>query len=79
MKKRLMTTLLMLVLLTGLLPVSASAASGLENFTKVNTYLSGQFNDVTSNDWYEQNVVTAFEFGLMQGSGGRGFVQNKSR
>lgn len=69
MKKRLIATLLIFVLLVSLLPITASAASGLANFSKVNTYLRGQFKDVTSNDWFEPNVITAYELDLMKGSG----------
>ena len=39
------------------------------NFWKINTYLPGQFTDVKSGAWYEENVKDAFEYGLLLGNG----------
>ena len=69
MKKRLIASLLALILLISVLPITASAVSGLANFLKVNTYVRGQFTDVAANDWYEENVIAAYELNLMKGSG----------
>ncbi|MBQ7119901.1 MAG: S-layer homology domain-containing protein, partial [Oscillospiraceae bacterium] len=41
---------------------------GLENFTKINTYVDGQFSDVKSSDWFAENVRTVYELGLMNGN-----------
>jgi len=44
---------------------------------KAKTYRPGQFNDVNENDWYgynkEKSIATAYEHGLMQGSGAATF------
>ena len=49
-----------------LLPTAASA-SGLDLFTKKNTYTSGQFSDVSASAWYAESVQTCYELGLMSG------------
>ena len=41
-----------------------SSGSG---FSKVNTYVSGQFSDIPDGQWYTQGVQTAYEYGLMSG------------
>ena len=50
-----------------------SDAPSMSNFTKVNTYTRDQFTDVNETLWYghdQQKVIaTAYEYGLMQGSG----------
>ena len=67
-KQRFLSGLLALVLALTLLPAAALAAEpGLSNFTKVNTYTPGTFADV-SNEWYAQNVQTAYELGLVLGT-----------
>ncbi|MEA4893727.1 MAG: S-layer homology domain-containing protein [Oscillospiraceae bacterium] len=47
--------------------------SGLNNFSKVNSYTSGQFSDVDENKWYGINgqgsIKAACELGLMNGIG----------
>lgn len=40
---------------------------GLDGFRKVNTYYSGLFYDVSSSDWFDENVSRAYELGLMKG------------
>lgn len=49
-------------------PVMA-AASSLDHFKKTKTYQSGLFTDVSDADWFAGNVQTAYEYGLMTGSG----------
>lgn len=53
------------LVLAGALAVSASAA-----FTKTGTYTEGQFTDVPNTEWYAAEVASAFELGLMNGTGG---------
>jgi hypothetical protein len=62
--------LVILALLASVCPgIGLSACSpGLGNFRTVDKY-SGQFSDVKATDWYYDNVVTAYELGLMKGSG----------
>lgn len=43
-------------------------AAGLDNFQKVNTYVDGQFTDVSASSWYADNVKAAYEYGIMTGS-----------
>ncbi len=53
------------LVLAGALTVSASAA-----FAKTGTYTEGQFTDVPATEWYANEVASAFELGLMNGTGG---------
>ena len=63
--------------LTFTLTVSAAGAPSMANFVKTKTYTSGMFSDVDENLWYgntQQKVIAnAYEYGLMQGSGGNMF------
>jgi hypothetical protein len=43
---------------------------GLANFQKTKEYTDGMFTDVAASAWYAENVRTAYELGLMVGSGG---------
>ena len=52
-------------ILAGALAVSASAA-----FAKTGTYTEGHFTDVPATEWYATEVASAFELGLMNGTGG---------
>ena len=53
------------LVLAGAITVSASAA-----FAKTGTYTEGQFTDVPATEWYANEVASAFELGLMNGTGG---------
>lgn len=64
MKKKLALVLAALTLFCGMLPVAGAALS---NFAQQRTY-AGQFVDVAANAWYYDNVKTAYEFGLVNGS-----------
>ena len=64
MKKKLALVLAALTLFCGMLPV---AGATLSNFAQQRTY-AGQFEDVSTNAWYYDNVKTAYEFGLVNGS-----------
>ncbi|MCI8526662.1 MAG: hypothetical protein HFF17_12280 [Oscillospiraceae bacterium] len=68
--------LLSLALLLTLLPTTALAASGLDNFEPVNQYTQGQFADVASASWFAGNVQSAYELGLMKGSSENAFNPN---
>ena len=48
--------------------VSTSNGS-LSNFGAINTYRPGQFSDVVSGAWYEENVKVSYEYGLVLGYG----------
>jgi len=62
--KKLVCLLLSLLLLSSL-SVPALAISG---FRKVNGYTPGQFTDVPADSWCADNVQTAYEYGIMNGS-----------
>lgn len=51
---------------------------GLDAFHKVNTYYSGTFYDVSSSDWFDENVERAYELGLMKGMSDNAFDPNSS-
>ena len=67
MKKRILSLLLVFILIITVLPITAAAAGGLSNFTRVNTYKSGTFSDIVSSDWYAAYVQAAYEYDLING------------
>lgn len=66
MKKRIITTAMIIILTMGMLPLSVLAAAGLSNFKVVKIY-SGQFTDVPVSQWYYGSVEAAFEYNLING------------
>lgn len=58
--------------------LSAGANIGLINFNPVQNYQSGQFSDVKSGDWFEDNVQAAYELGLMEGQSAAAFAPHGS-
>ena len=66
MKKRAISLVLVIILAFSLL-TTVTAAEGLSNFTKNNTYPSGKFADVPVGDWYAESVKNAYEYGLVKG------------
>ena len=77
MKKRLLSLLLSLSLLAASVP-PAFAAEGYNNFTTIATYAQGQFTDVAADAWYAENVKTAYEIGLINGSSANAFTPSGS-
>lgn len=75
MKKRILALVLALVLTASLMP-AAFAATGFDNFKKVQTYKAGQFTDVKTTDWFAENVQIAYEYGLMYGDSASTFNPN---
>ena len=67
--KRILSTLLVMGMIFAALPLTAFASGTLSNFKNVNTYRSGLFSDVPSGAWYADGVRSAYEIGLMQGTG----------
>ncbi len=57
------------VITAALLTVSASAA-----FENTNTYTEGQFKDVSSADWFANDVKSVSQLGLMNGVGENAFL-----
>ena len=55
---------------------TAISATGLDLFTKKNTYQSGQFSDVSDSAWYANSVKTCYELGLMSGYEDKTFRPN---
>ena len=51
-------------LLCGALP---TAFAGYENFTPKTTYTDGRFSDVSSSDWFYENVRASYEYDLING------------
>lgn len=72
MKRRVLSLLLAGAMAASALPGIASAA-GLSNFQKSNTYTPGQFADVPAGSWYAAGVQSAYELGLMTGTGANAF------
>ena len=73
MKRRIISIVLVMVFMFSM-GVSAFAAAGLSNFTKVNTYEAGQFADVKAGAWYEKSIATAYELGLVAGMSADSFA-----
>lgn len=72
-KNRVFSLFLCVILLLGLLPAAAFAAEegSLDNFTRTKEFREDLFTDVGPKDWFFGSVWTAYELGLMQGSGDR--------
>ena len=71
MKKRLITTLLLLILAIGT-AVSVQAGSikttgSLNHFKVQHTYAGGQFWDVQNHAWYAMSVQAGYEYGILSG------------
>lgn len=79
MKKRLCSLLLVLSLLAAALCVPAAAATGtsgsMSNFAEVAVY-EDQFDDVSQEDWYYENVAALYDLGLTDGDGQGGYSPN---
>lgn len=71
--KLVLSMLLAVVMIFVALPLTAFASGTLSNFKNVNTYRSGLFSDVSSGIWYADGVRSAYELGLMQGTGNQKF------
>jgi S1-C subfamily serine protease len=67
MKKRILSFFLTVMLFLFAFPVNCGAVSGLSNFQAVNSYQTGQFQDVPSGQWYTEYVQKAYEYGLING------------
>lgn len=65
--KKLISFLLSVILTLSGNPSGVMAAGEMLNFYRVNTYTSGQFTDVSPDDWYNSSVAAAYEMGLMSG------------
>lgn len=48
---------------------TASYVVDLTNFEKTKTYTSEVFSDVSTKDWFRDNIVSAYEYELMNGKG----------
>ena len=72
--KKFLSFLLCLTLVVSMFMVDSFAAEksgSLENFKKVNSYTQGEFSDITGNEWYASKVASAYELGLMSGTGSK--------
>lgn len=55
-------------ILSCFMSISANASNSMSNFMKLNTYTEGQFSDISTYDWFAENVKTAYEFGIVNGN-----------
>lgn len=74
--KKAISLLLCLCLLCGMMPAAIAAEAGLDNFTPAAVYTPGQFTDVAAGAWYEGNIITAYELGLVKGKTATTFEPN---
>lgn len=58
-------------LMDGCFGAMGPATYGMDNFKKVQEYQPGTFSDVEENDWFYDNVKTAYELNLMVGDAGK--------
>lgn len=68
MKKRVLTFVLAVVMLSTTVTGYAVGSTGLGNFVKKNYYATGQFSDVPNGAWYAETVKYAFELDLVKGT-----------
>ena len=66
-RKTLPLLLTLVMLLGAVSTVCGANAPGLQNFTKPNTYSSGDFQDVKETDWFGGVVAEAYAYGLLKG------------
>ena len=71
--KKCVCVLTAMLLCASLLPLSVSAAEGLGNFKKTNTWSDGMFTDVGVSDWFYEDVKSVYEHGLMIGKSDTSF------
>jgi uncharacterized protein YkwD len=67
--RKLIRRTLAAILVLCLTSFSALAATTVQPVREYN----GEFTDVPSGAWYESNVITAYEYGLVEGTGGSNF------
>ena len=67
-----MKKLFITVAATAILAFSVAAAP----FEKIQTYSGSMFTDVASDAWYAQDVISSYEFGLVNGVGSNKFDPN---
>lgn len=72
--KKTISFILCMTLAVSLLAGFALADEGLGNFSRVNTYSNGMYNDVSSQSWFNANVKDAYELGLMKGKASNSFA-----
>lgn len=72
MKKRVVSLILAVILLVSCLAVPAFAASGLQNFRKIQTY-DGRFTDITGR-WFYGYIKDLYEYGMVTGKTATTFV-----
>jgi len=84
MKKPLHRTIALFLSVLFLMPLTiipvfaVSASSGFYNFSKINSYIEGQFSDVPSSAWFSEYVKNAYELGLFNGTGNNTFSPNNN-
>ena len=78
-RHRFLSMMLCIAFVISMLPMSVFATdntSGLDNFEKFRNFTSSTFTDVTPDDWFYDNVKTAYQFGLMVGNSATTFNPN---
>ncbi len=65
------------ILFSALLIASPVSAAWSDNYTASRTY-SGQFGDISSGDWYYDNVVSAYSLGIINGKSDNRFEPSKT-
>ncbi len=67
--KKIISLLLSFILVFSTIQVVFADTNGsMSNFKETKTYTDGQFSDVSTNDWFAENVKKAYELGLISGT-----------
>ncbi|MCI8284678.1 MAG: hypothetical protein HFE90_05340 [Firmicutes bacterium] len=67
MKKSMIAAAVLIIMVISLTAL-CSADDGLSNFKKTRDYTPGQFADINSGAWYEEDAASVYELGLMSGT-----------
>ena len=76
MNRYVASLLLIIMLFIAVSPIQAYQIIGIENFKPSIGYEEKVFSDVLPNDWYYDNVASAYEYALMSGKGNSKFDPN---
>lgn len=74
--KKITSILLSLVLTFFSLQIVFANTNDMSNFKQIKTYSENQFTDVSSGDWFAENVKKAYELGLVSGTSETTFNPN---
>lgn len=78
MKKLFSFILAITLMLSNISVIFASTNGDMSNFKNSKVYAENQFNDVSSTDWFSENVKKSYELGLVSGTSESTFSPNEN-